>query len=86
MMKFYAYYQENYGEEKFELRDHEEKIIVIAAPSEGDARAAFVRIIDEQIRAIGNAPEENDLDFIIADFSEEMRESAYYNDYEYDEV
>lgn len=86
MMKFYAYYQENYGEEKFELRDHEEKIIVIAAPSEDDARAAFVRIIDEQIRAIGNDPEETDIDFIVAEFGEDLAETMYYSEYNYDEV
>lgn len=81
MMKFYAYNPEN-----FEIRDHEENVIVIVAPDEDDARAAFIRIVDEQIRAIGNEPEENDFDFIVADFPEKLRETGYYKDYDYDEV
>lgn len=86
MMKFYAYTQETYHDEKFAIRDCEENVIVIAAPSENDAREAFARIIDEQIRAIGNEPEETDFDFVVAEFHEDLTETMSYSEYNYDEV
>lgn len=84
--KYYAYYQENYGDEKFETRDEEENVIVILAANEDEARAAFTRIVDEQIRTIGNEPEENDFNFIVAEFPAVFLETKYCKDYMFDEV
>ena len=83
MTKFYAYTQEDFRDEKFEIREIDGTMIVLAAPDEESAREAFNRIVEEQIRAMGNEPSESDFDFIVDEFTDS--ESAH-TEYNFDEV
>lgn len=83
MTKFYAYTQEDFRDEKFEIREFDGTMIVLAAPDEESAREAFNSIVEEQIRAMGNEPSESDFDFIVDEFTDS---EIAYTEYNFDEV